>query len=115
MKTFIKTISLIMFLLTSSHVYSEGSIQHASKASKSSAKTIYHSAAASAKVVGAVIAVPLIVVGNLDDISTATGNALLKNATGVSPDENPELVITKLTITADLAPQEAMKTKNRIE
>jgi hypothetical protein len=81
-----------------------GSAQHASKAVKHSGKALSHTVVSAGKVASGAVAVPLLVIGNLGPVSAAAGEALWDNATQQKP-----LTITDKTITADPAPQFALR------
>lgn len=101
-----------LILLTSLIVtptFATDSVHHTSQAGKHSALAVSHGAASTAKVASAVVAVPLIVAGSVmqgaGKLSGSAGNALMENATNKG-----ELKVTEITITADAAPQDVMKT-----
>jgi hypothetical protein len=98
---------LITSLLATA-TFAADSTHHTSQAGKHSALAVSHGAASTAKVASAVVAVPLIASGSVmqgaGTLSGSAGNALMANAT-----KKGELRVTEITITADPAPQNVMK------
>lgn len=101
-----KTTKLILILslsLSTSHILADGSMQNASAASKHSVLAVANGVVFTSKVVSGVVAVPLIIIGNVGKASDAAGDVLLENATEYTP-----LTITEITITADQSPSDVM-------
>jgi hypothetical protein len=98
---------VLLILLTSTSLQSfadSGASQNTSAASKHSVLAASHGTVASAKLGSAVIAIPLIIVGAIGDVSLKAGNELLENALSTMP-----LEITEKTITAAPSPAQMMK------
>ena len=97
-------IILITLTLTSLHATANsGASQNASAASKHSALAVKHGSVATAKLGSAVIATPLIIVGEIGKVSSEVGMALMENS--AAPLEITEKTITVTTPT----PAEMMK------
>jgi len=107
----IKKLFIIGVLLFTglSSAHAGAASENASKASKHSVNAVAHSAAASAQVVASVVAVPLIAVGSIGEVSKAAGNDLMKTAQ--TPIGTP-LPISDKTVTVGPAPNEAIKRGN---
>ena len=104
MKSIKLTIILIVLFSSSMSLANSGASENISAASKHSVLSVSHGVKASGQVVSGVIAVPLIIVGQIGSVSLEAGESLMKNDTG-----SEELMITELTITADPAPQSVMQ------
>ncbi|WP_111978598.1 hypothetical protein [Algibacillus agarilyticus] len=103
----LKTITLASLTLFSLNTYAlGGASEHSGQASKHSVLTVAHSGGAVIKTASAVVAVPLIVVGEVGDLAQSAGNKLLENANCNTP-----LEITDHTVIAGPAPQDALKIK----
>ena len=97
-------ILLLTLTLTSLHTTANSGVsQNASAASKHSALAVKHGSVATAKLGSAVIATPLIIVGEIGKVSSEIGIALMENAAA-------PLEITEKTITvATPSPAQMMK------
>ncbi len=108
-KTAFKASLVLITSLLATSTFAADSAHHTSQAGKHSALAVSHGAASTAKVASAVVAVPLIAAGSVMQgagaLSGSAGNALMANAT-----KKGELRVTEITITADAAPQDVMKT-----
>ncbi len=102
MKTLIQTISSVVILLSLSiPVFAGGSAQHFSNALNHSAQALVHSAAASIKLVSGVVAIPLMISGEIGKASGEIGETFWEEA-------NKPLPITEEMITVGPTPAEAM-------
>lgn len=104
MKSIKLIFTLIVLFSSSMSLANSGASENISAASKHSVLSVSHGVKASGQVVSGVVAVPLIIVGQVGSVSLEAGESLMKNAIG-----SDELVITELTITADPAPQSVMQ------
>ena len=100
----LKPLFLLSILITSSQVFADGASENISNASKHSVLALTHGVKGSVKVVSGVVAIPLIIVGNIGPVSQSAGTALMTNATG------KPLKVSDVIITAAPSPKEAMKT-----
>ena len=103
------TLKLTVFALMifgSMNVTAAGPSHHLSEASKNSAQAITHLPIAGVKLVSGVVAVPLIIVGEIGNISGQAGTALWEEAN--RPIGEP-LQITDEVITSGKSPEDAMK------
>jgi hypothetical protein len=102
MNTYIRTISSAVILLSfSMPVLAGGSAQHLSDSLNHSLQALAHSTAAGFKLVSGVVAIPLMVSGEIGKASGEIGEALWEEA-------NTPLPITEEVITAGPTPAEAM-------
>ena len=85
-----------------------GSAQHLSQASVHSAQAIAQTSVAGVKIVSGVVAVPLILVGEVGNASGQAGDALWESAN--QPIGEP-LTITDEIITSTVSPDQAMQDK----
>lgn len=102
---------LIVVSCYSSLAFSENSIRHASNASKHSILTVSHGVAGSAKVVSAVVAIPLVIAASTAEVSKISSQNL---SSGESPQNRTQvLVLTDKVVTADPSPRNFLqKLKN---
>jgi len=107
-KTAVKACLVLITSLLATSTFAADSAHHTSQAGKHSALAVSHGAASTAKVTSAVVAVPLIAAGSVMQgtgaLSGSAGNALMANAKNKG-----ELKVTEITITADAAPQDVMR------
>jgi len=107
-KTAVKASLVLITSLLATSTFAADSAHHTSQAGKHSALAVSHGAASTAKVASAVVAVPLIAAGSVMQgtgaLSGSAGNALMANAKNKG-----ELKVTEITITADAAPQDVMR------
>ena len=105
---------ILVSLLSHSAFAASGPSDNASKASEHSVYAVGHSAASSAQVASAVVAVPLLVVGSAAAVSVAAGNELLDSASKASRKPkhcNEPLEVSDITITVTRNPADQMKQK----
>ncbi|MCP3672849.1 MAG: hypothetical protein GY829_00060 [Gammaproteobacteria bacterium] len=107
MKTF-QIIVVIVMSISASQVFALGASKNASAASKHSVLAVSNGVVATAKVASAVIAVPLLIIGNAPEISKKTGEALMDVAIADTP-----LIVSDITITADPAPAIIMNAEDK--
>ena len=100
------TVSIILFTLLFSTQSSAGpgSVQHSAQASKHSALGSAHLAVAAAEGAVTVVALPLIAVGTLGEMSAKAGKHLLRSTHAYQP-----LEISDQIITQDPSPNTAMQ------
>lgn len=104
MKSIKLALTLFIALSPTMSFANSGASENISAASKHSVLSISHGVNASGQVVSGVVAVPLLVLGNLGSASMASGESLMNHAIGTEA-----LTVTELTITADPAPQIVME------
>lgn len=104
MKTLYKILVTTLAVMSLQVSANSGASNNMSTASKHSALAASHATKASVQVAGAVIAMPLLVVGAIGTVSLEAGTALMEKAVMSEP-----LEITSKTITVAPSPQEAMK------
>ena len=104
MKSFKLVFTLITAFSSTIVLANSGASTNLSAASKHSVLAVSHGVKASGQVVSGVVAVPLLVVGQIGSASLATGESLMNHATGTEP-----LTVTEMTITADPAPNVVME------
>lgn len=85
-----------------------GASKNASAAGKHSALAVAHGTVASAQVGSAVLAMPLIAVGAVGELSMEVGNVLMEAAVSNKP-----LVVTEKTVTKAPSPAQMMKTNKQ--
>jgi len=106
MNSNIKLALLMPMIFGSMNVMAEGSQQHLSTASVHSAQAIGQTAIAGVKIVSAVIAVPLMITGEIGQASGQAGHAFWLMAN--QPIGEP-LAITDEIITSTVSPDKAME------
>jgi hypothetical protein len=104
MKSFKLVFTLITVFSSTIAIANSGASTNLSAASKHSVLTVSHGVKASGQVVSGVVAVPLLIVGQVGSASLATGESLMDHAVGTEP-----LTVTEMTITADPAPQSVLQ------
>jgi uncharacterized membrane protein len=97
-------LATILTLTSCVSLANSGASQNLSAASKHSVLSVTHGIKASGQVVSGVVAVPLLVVGQVGSASLATGEALMDHAVASEP-----LTVTEMTITADPTPAKTMQ------
>lgn len=111
------TIGCLAFGMSANAQAESGASHHSGQASKHSALAVSHTAASTTKVASAVVATPFIVAGGVSVVAGSTvlavGDSLADTANASShhstSHNNHELVITNVVITADQAPNKAIK------
>jgi len=104
--TKILTVAVLMTLGTTQAAYAQGSAQHFSEAVGHSAQATGHSIVAGAKLASSAVAVPLIVIGGVGQVSQAAGEDLWDIAN--QPIGAP-LPISDETVSVGPAPNIAIK------
>ena len=102
----LKSIIAIPLLFGSMSAMAQGSLQHLSNASSHSVQAIGQAAIGGVKVAAGVVAVPLMLVGEIGEASGDVGGSLWDSAT--KPIGEP-LEITDDIITSTASPEQAMK------
>lgn len=98
--------SLLLGIVTTQPAHAMGSAQHLSEAVVHSTQAVGHSVVGSAQLASGVVAVPLIAVGSVGQVSQQAGNDLWQIAN--EPIGTP-LPISDETITAGPSPAQAIK------
>jgi len=106
MRKFNLNLSVALFTLLFSSLSSagSGSAQHSSQASKHSALGSAHLVVGTVQVAATVVALPLVAVGSLGEMSGKAGKKLLESSDAYQP-----LEITDQVITQDPSPNTAMQ------
>ncbi|MFW5426312.1 MAG: hypothetical protein ACKE8G_07425 [Methylophagaceae bacterium] len=102
----IKLVAISSMLFGSASAMAAGSLQHLSQASAHSAQAIAQTSVAGVKIVSGVVALPLMLAGEVGNVSGQAGHALWDSAN--QPIGEP-LAITDEIITSTVSPDQAMQ------
>ena len=95
---------VVLSLISSFTTAAPASSQHASQASKHSALAASHIVVGTVKATANIIAIPLIAIGSVGELSNKAGTQILSSTQAYSP-----LEISDLVITQDPSPTAAMQ------
>lgn len=113
MNIFNKSIVTALLACSTSVSFAQSASEHASEGSRHSALASAHSTVASAQVASGVVAVPLLAVASTASVAQAAGKALIDAASATTIEHtNQPLEVTKITITVDRSPAQAMQQNN---